>query len=376
MRGRLRAIAQAFCGGFRAELLQLGRSRLFLALTAIQAIAFLLLVSLFGLTGSRAPVALVNNDRANNGGTGKYASKFIEALREAHHSFAISPMDSVSAARALHNGEIVAVITIPAEFSESVVFGKDTMIKVDVDNIDTDMTDDVQRALPSAIVQFGSQLRLPEVRLHVAEVDLVDHDTGFIPYLVVSGLVLDAFVIAGILSAMTVAREFETGNLRLLMVAPIHPLVPIMGRVAATNVIAGAVMVCPVSVVVFGYHVHPLHPAGAVGVLLLCTAVFGFVGVALGAILKRTLPVAALVFGISLPLYLCSGSLEPERFDGGRLWILGHLSPVYQAVGLLEMAFHGLKVTPESVGVNEAALLGWSVGMLVFAGVLLRKQLT
>lgn len=360
---------QAFAGGFQAELLQLGRSRLFLLLTAIQSVAFLLLVSLFGLTGSRAPVAVVCVDK------GVYARQFISTLAATHHSFALRSMERAAATRALHAGKIVAVITIPQDFSDAVVLGRDTTIHVDVDNIDTDMTDDVQRALPSAIVAFGRALQLPGIRLHVAEVDLIDHDTDFISYLVVSGLVLDAFVVAGILSAMTVAREFESRTIKLLAVAPTSPLLPILGRVAATNAMACLTMLCPVCVVIFGYKIPPLHPLASVGVLLLCTTIFSCIGMALGAALKRTLPVAALIFGLSLPLYLCSGSLEPERFDGERLWIVGHLSPVYYAVGVLEKTFHGLQVTPESIGVDSLALLGWAIGMLLLAGALLKRQL-
>jgi ABC-2 type transport system permease protein len=359
----------AFIGGFQAELIQLNRSRLFLALTAVQAVTFLLLVSLFGLTGSRAPVAIVCLD------TGTYSQPFIATLAATHHSFALKTMDPASSKRALRSGSIVAVITIPADFSNAVLLGKEVTVKVDIDNIDTDMTDDVQRALPSAIVAFGRQLSIPDIRLKVAETDLVDHDTDFIPYLVVSGLILDAFVIAGILSAMTVAREFESGTLHLLAIAPVNALLPILGRITATNAVACVTLCCPLAIVVCAYGIRPLHPLEAILALFLCTTIFSCIGVALGAVLKRTLPVTALILGLSLPLYICSGSLEPARFDGNRLWAVAHLSPVYYAVGVLENAFHGLRVTPEAIPLDCIALLCWAGGALFAATLLLRRQL-
>src|SRR5439155_25108890 len=112
-----------------------------------------------------------------------------------------------------------------------------------------------------------------------------------------------------------------------------------------------------------------------IGVILLCTAIFSCIGVALGALLRRTLPVASFVFGLSLPLYIGSNALEPQRFDGYLIWLLAHASPVYYAVGILEQAFHGLQVTPEPTWVNFVALLGWAVLMLLLAGILLRTAL-
>ena len=365
----MKNLLSVLLGSFRSELLQLARARLFVALTVILAITFLFLVSLFGLTGSRAPTAIILEDH------GPYAREFVEQLAAAHHSFDLRQMDQASALDALHRGELVAIITLPENFSYAIAHGEETTLLVSIDNVNTDMTDDIQRAVPSAIVAFGRQLRLPGIRVQVTEVDLITHDTGFIPYLVVSGLALDAFVIASIFSAMAVAREFEAGTIKLLAVAPVHPLLSILGRVLATATVASAAMVLPVALTIFGYNIRPLYPFEMVGVILLCVALFSCIGIAIGALLKRTLPVATLVFGISLPLYLISGSLEPQRFDGNLIWVLAHLSPVYYAVGILEHAFHGLQVTPEPIWVNFTVLLGWAVLMVLLSGLLIRTAL-
>ncbi len=365
----MKALWRAFGGGFRAEGLQLGRARMLVALTVVQAVTFLFLVSLFGLTGSRAPTALVMLDQ------GDYARQFVRNLENAHHSFALKPMSDAEAQAALKRGAIVAIITIPADFSDAIGRGADATLRVTVDNVNADMTEDIQGALPSAIVAFGGEVPFPGVRVHVAEQDLIAQDTGFIPYMVVSGLILDAFLIAGILSALTVAREFESGTGRLLTVAPVPALVSIAGRVSATLLVSAAALLVPGAVVVWGYRVTPLHPLEALAALLGSVVVFGCVGAALGALLKRTLPVASLVVGLSLPLYLCSGALEPQRFDGEKIWALAHLSPAYPAVGILEHAFHGFHVTPESIAADWLMLAGWAAGALCLAGLLLRRQL-
>ena len=366
----MNASLRAVLGAAQAEWIQLVRSPLMVLLTIVQGVTFVLLVSLFGLTGSRAPTALIDHDH------GPYAQQFIKNLQQAHHSFALRFMDEATSMAAVHHGNLVAVITIPPGFSSAIARGRTMPVNVVVDNIDTDMTDDIQRALPSAIVAFGRDAHLPGIHVQTREHDLIDHDTDFIPYLVLSALILDALIIAGTLSAVAVAREYESGTAALVALSPVHPIMPLFGRVLATNAVSVLAMLVTTSVVVFGYGVVPKHPLAMAAVLLVCIVIFGAVGAALGSVIRRTLPVASLIFGISLPLYLNSGSYEPARFDGQLIWISAHFSPVYYAVGIIENAAHGFSVTPESILVNYLALAGWAFVAVAIAWFFVRRNVT
>jgi ABC-2 type transport system permease protein len=354
--------------GARAEAAQLRRSPLLVILAVAQAVTFLLLVSLFGLTGSRAPTAIVDNDG------GPAAHILIAKLAEAHRSFSLRHMPADQADAALRRGDLVAVITIPQGFSDAVQRGDTIALPVAVDNVDADLTDDVQRALPSAIVEFGHEMGFPGIRLQPAERDLVNHDTDFIPYLVVSALALDALVVAGVLAAISVAREFEGGTARVLATSPMHPLIPLSGRLITTGGVSLAALGVTTALVVLLYRVVPINPLELILGLVACVVIFTCVGAAIGALIRRILPVTALVFGIALPLYIDSGALEPERFDGDIIWSIAHLSPVYYAVGVLEHAFHSLNVTPEPVWLDLLALGGWAVVALVGARALMRRR--
>ena len=358
----------AFKGACVAELIQMKRSRLFIVLAFIQAVTFLVLVSLFGLTGSMAPTALINNDK------GPYSKIFIQNLENAHHSFHLMLVDKKTALDKLQHGQLVALISLPSDFSALISQGKNAQINVSVDNIDVDMTDDIQRAIPSAIVGFGNQMHLPNLRLHLQENDLLAHETGFIPYLVVSALVLDAFVLAGILSASAVAREFEQGTIRQIFVAPVNPLFPLLGRVLIADLIAFVGMLISTAIVIYGYHIPALHPPEVIASLALCIIIFGNVGAVLGLLLKKIHPVASLIFGLALPLYIDSGSLEPERFDGNLIWGIAHVSPLYYAIGTLEHGFHNFRVTPESINADFLALFGWAIVMIISAFYILKMK--
>ena len=196
------------------EVAHLRRNRVFVLLTALAAVSFVVMVSLFGLTGAYAPVALIDLD----GGT--YARDFIEALNGAHHSFTLKYVSAAQAHTGLRSGRMVGIITIPAGFSANIERGATVPIDVQIDNVNVDLTHDVQRALPAAIVAFGRRHNFPGARVQAVEHDVLPHDTGYIPYLVVSALALDAMVIAGILGALATAREFERKTIKLLRLSP------------------------------------------------------------------------------------------------------------------------------------------------------------
>lgn len=105
------------------------------------------------------------------------------------------------------------------------------------------------------------------------------------------------------------------------------------------------------------YGVVPVAPWATLFTLCACVAIFTCFGAWLGALLKRTLAAVPLLFGLVMPLYIDSGALEPTRFDGESIWRIAHLSPIYYAVGVLEWAYHGIRVTPEPVYLDLLALL-------------------
>jgi len=337
------------------ELAHLRRNRSFVALTALAAVSFLVMVSLFGLTGSYAPVALINRDG------GPYAQRLIEALAGAHHSFALKYMSADQAVIALRSGRLVGIITIPAGFSADIERGATVPIDVQIDNINVDLTSDVQRALPAAIVAFGRRHNFPGLRVQMVEHDVLPNDTGYIPYLVVSALGLDAMVIAGILGALATAREFERRTVKLLRLSPASASAVLAGKLTIAGTLATGALAITVLAIMLIYGVVPVSSWATLFTLCACAAIFTCFGAWLGAMLKRTLAAVPLLFGLVMPLYIDSGALEPTRFDGEPIWRIAHLSPIYYAVGALEWAYHGIRVTPEPVYVDLLVLAAIAV---------------
>ena len=355
----------------RAELAQFNRSRVLVCLVFVEAITFLVLVSLFGLTGSRAPTALIQLDH------GPLAQSFVEHLREAHDSFRLHPMTAAQAHAEIEQGKIVAIVTIPRDFDSAIRHGRTVLLPVTIDNVNADMDNDLRGAVPSAITHFGEDHHFPGIRLVPVERDLIDHNTGYIPYLIVSALALTAWVVAGILGAVAITREYEAGTVAQWRLAPVHPGWLLAGKLAAATLVAALAVGATVLVVAFGYGVPPKHPLAALGALAICIPMFTCMGACAGALLRRTLPVAALFFGLALPFYIDSGALEPLRFDGNKIWAIGHTSPVYSAIAVVEWGFHGFSVTSESIPENFLELFAWAAAaVLVAASVLQRRVMS
>lgn len=339
---------------FRLQLTAFRRTPVTTVLAVALPLNLLLLLSLFALTGYRAPTGLVVGEDT------PAAHAFVRALRDTHHSFALRALPIDQARRELRRARLVAIVEIPPGFDAGVRAGRTVPVNLTVDNVNLDLTEDVRRAVPAAAAIFAQRNGYPAVRVTPHLTDVLPHDTGYVAYLGVSAIALAACVAGGVLGGTVTAREWETGAARLLYVTPHGPRATLAGRLAAAAVVATGASLLTALVVWLGYGVPPAHPLTALAGIAATVAAATALGGLLGATLRRVLPVAPLVVGVALPFYLDSGALEPQRFDGPWLFAAAHLSPAYYGVGLMEHAFHGLAVTPEPAWLLAAALLAFA----------------
>src|SRR5215472_714919 len=102
-------------------------------LGVILPVNFLILMSLFALSGSQAPTAVVMQDR------GPYARAFYDAMAHAH-SFRLQTTRAQQAEGLIQAGKIVAVVTIPADFDTRVRQNQSVQVHVQINNLNTDFT--------------------------------------------------------------------------------------------------------------------------------------------------------------------------------------------------------------------------------------------
>jgi len=323
--------------------------RLTVALGILVPVNFLVLFMLFALTGGRAPTALVDDDH------GPYAARFVAALRGAH-SFAIAKMSAGDAERALHEGRTVAVITIPASFDQDLVAGRTVELPVEVNNLQTDFTNDVRRAVPLAITSFYADAYPDHLVVRTREVDVQARDTDYIPYLAVSVAAL-GLLLAGLLQgALLAAREFESATVKELMLSPAPRWSVCLGKVLAAlavNTVSAVVVLAVVTALVGAWPRHPGELAVFAGLMMLGSA---GLGVMVGSLLRRVGAAIPLAIATSLPLFFLSGPFGPPNWLGAVNGALAYLSPAYYGIGALQHAFHGYQTGPSSLATDAAVL--------------------
>src|SRR6266516_3724069 len=174
--------------------------RAFMITSVIIPINFLLLFLLFALTG-----AIVLEDK------GPYAQQFLSAM-EHSHSFIIQQTTSVDAQNLMKKGQVVAIVTVPDNFDSLLRQGNQVQLRVVLNNLNVDFTNDIRRAVPLAITSFYANAFPNQVVIRAHEVDYYSHDTGYVQYLVVSLMVVSV-MLGGLLQAgSNAAREYRKGQ--------------------------------------------------------------------------------------------------------------------------------------------------------------------
>jgi ABC-2 type transport system permease protein len=331
--------------------------RLFTGVSVILPLNFLVLFLLFVLTGGQAPTAVVMDD------TGPYAQQFLQAMQGAR-SFNIQQTSAQDAERLMSQGRIVAIVTVPANFDAALQTGQPVSIPVLVNNLNVDYTNDIRRAVPLSITAFYAQAFPDQVVVRANEIDVHPLDTGYIEYLSVS-IVVVSLLVGGLLQAgSNAAREYETGTIKELLLAPASRWAIEVGKMLGALVLNALSAGVVLAVVVLVLGVWPLHWREVLGYTLLVMLTFVSLGLLAGTLVRRRTTVMPLSIGLSLPVFFISGAFGPVQWTSASLALISRLQPVYYAIAVFQHAFHDFETTSSSLAVN-ALLLGAFAAVIV-----------
>jgi ABC-type multidrug transport system permease subunit len=260
----------------------------------------------------------------------------------------------------LKNLDVVAVITIPANFTRLVAVHEPSPVDVTVNNLNLDFTNDIRRAVPDVITQFyqaqGSQSPI-NVTLH--EQDLRSRDVTGFQYTMVPLLVLLLLVNGLINSSSATAREWETRTIKELLLAPVARSAIITGKV-----LAGFIATMLLGLLVFGLSaaLDWTRPAGwqwmtSLGVLALVALLGTGLGVAFGALVQRLQPVASFSTIVGIYLYFLAGGIGVLAFDPAWLQNIAAYNPLA----------YGMHALSQAVFYSSSDLLGRDVLVLILS---------
>src|SRR5579884_587588 len=341
--------------------------RAFTIISTLVPLNILILLSLFVIGGGYAPTAVVMED------TGPYAQQFYHAMSTAH-SFVLQKVSAPQASDLMQSGRIVAVVTIPADFDARIRQNQPVQVGVEINNLNTDFTNDIRRAVPLSITSFYAKAFPHLVTISPIEHDFYSRDTDYIPYLTVSILVM-ALMITGLLrSGTTQAQEWENSTIKALLLSPASRWAIIVGKMLGAFAVSILSVVLVLAILILLIGVWPVHWLEVIGFTLLILTIFIALGTLLGALLKQRQAFTGLAFGIAIPLFFLSGAFGPISFGVPVTEILAQIFPVYYAIVLMQHAFHGFSLNTYGVGLNVLILLGYAVGLIILASIVLRRS--
>lgn len=341
--------------------------RAFLFQCIILPLNYNLLLILFALAGSNAPTAVVMQE------SGPYAQEMYQALASAH-SFHLQQASAAEAASLLQSGEIVAVVTIPVTFDTQVALDQPTQVHLEVNNLTTDLTDDVRRGVRLAITTFAAQAFPGQDSIVAEEHDQYPRDIDYIPFLSIAALII-GLMVSGLLQAGTAAaREWERHTMFELLLSPASRSAIVLGKMfaaMAASLVASSFSLAFVTLVIGDW---PVSWGEMVAVTALASGLFVAAGTFLGTVVRRRQTLTLLVRGCSVPLFFLSGVFAPISFSTSGVQLLARLFPIHYLVVLEQHAFFGLQLNTLSMGANLLVLVGFLLLFLGLATLALRRS--
>ena len=302
--------------------------------TLIPPIGFLLVGALGAAAVGRSPVALVTLDQ---GAKGQQMARIIHDA----DVFRITDATPSQAQSMLTNIDVVAIITIPADFTRRVDAHVGAPIDVTVNNLNLDFTNDIRRSVPDAITQYyQAQGNASPVKVTVQETDLRHRDVQLFEYSVLPTILLLLSISGLINGGLSTAREWESRTVKELLLSPTSRAAIIAGKVLAGFAIT---MILGTLVLLLGDVLGWTQPQGiywlnALLTIALVSLFSAGLGVAIGAALQRIQAVIAISINVAIYLFFLAGGIGVLAFEPGWLQIIAAFVPLTYGRHALEQA--------------------------------------
>jgi ABC-2 type transport system permease protein len=296
--------------------------------------------------------------------------ELVEAFQSSGYFSVEEYLDSERQIRpALVQGRVRGVVVIPSGFGSRLVSGRNSPIQFMLDGADANTATIAQNYVDAIVAGFSSRAtggagldpRAPPIR---AESRVWYNPTLESKNMIVPALIAVIMsIIAAMLTALTIAREWERGTMEQLASTPVHRLEVVLGKLIPYVLIG---MVDVAVTIVAGLLIFQAPLRGSVLLLAVLTLLFlaGALGLGLfisAAVRSQVLATQIALVATYLPAVLLSGFL----FD------IGGMPTVLRGVTYLVPARYFVTVTRGIFlkGVGLEALWPQALAMVVFAAV-------
>ncbi|MGH8210028.1 MAG: ABC transporter permease, partial [Steroidobacteraceae bacterium] len=315
------------------EFLQLRRDRITFGMIVGMPIVQL---ALFGFAintdPKHLPTAVIMGDPS------PFTRSFVAAMKNSDYFDVVETLpDEQAGRRALAQGRVQIVLSVPADFSRRVLRGERPSLLVEADATDPTATGNALAALP-ALVQPVADKNLTGPLAHLngtppafdVQMHRLYNPEGISQYNIVPGLrgiILTMTMV--MMTGLAMTRERERGTMENLLATPALPVEVMTGKIVP-YVIIGLVQVS-IILAAARYVFHVPFEGGLIAIYLaalLFIAATLTVGITLSSLAQNQLQAMQLTFFYFLPSLLLSGFMFP--FAGMPRWaqFIGNLLPL------------------------------------------------
>jgi ABC-2 type transport system permease protein len=280
----------------------------------------------------------------------------------------------------LRRAEAVGVVVIPRGFSRSLARGETTTLQLIVDGADpstANQTINKAEAIAATSVSIPASTTISGVPRLVVDAWTLYNPTGSSALLLVPGLIgLILAIVCVLLTALTVAREWERGSMEQLFTTPIRRGELILGKLLPY---VGLGLVAVLLVLATGSWVFQVPIRGSLTTLALASLLFlvGMLGQGLFiSVVTKNQMVATQIGTLSsmLPVQLLSGFIFPIDNMPKPLQVVAQILPATHFMATLR----GVLLRGNGFGeqyTHLLALLAFAVVMIVLSSLKFRRRL-
>lgn len=337
----------------------------------------MLLLLLFGyaLSLDVDQVPLVVWDQSDSPDSRELVSRFVGSR---YFSFIGPVRSNAELNRAVDTGRALVALVIPPDFARRIATGHDAPVQFIADGSDANTASmAIGYARATALTYSQSVIldqvrragkRAPDVPLDIRTRVWFNEDMESRNYIVPGLIAVIMMVIAGLLTSLTVAREWERGTMEQLIATPILGPELILGKLLPYFAIGMTDVLIAVAMGQFLFHV-PLR--GSVALVFAMSAVFLTTALSLGMMIsivtKNQLVANQLAIIVTfLPAFLLSGFIYPISNMPVVLQGMTHVIPARYFVAMLKGIY--LKGIGLEVLGLEAALLALLGAVVILLG--------
>lgn len=345
----------------------------------IMSVAPLLIISIFaGLFLAKTevlPAAIVMNDR--DPAAVELKDYLMNLKSGSGVTWFHAEEDGNSTAREkFESGEVLGLITIPANLSERLNAGEVVDISIEINNINDDVTKNFIQRMQNAANYFNEGLEVGDTVYNIPRVNFIadtSPDLPLIKYICTSILGLAMLLSASLAIAFSIAREFEDNTINELIMAP--KLMNILGGKFLSAIVQAMVVTIFILLeewIVFGYLPRNIQ----MQFVYFLWGVFFSAGLSaiIATKIKHVLPAGILIMVINIGSWWVSGGLAPSEAWTGFLrtvadyWPGTYFYQVYINASLLGSVSSGLVMR------NLILTGGFAAAMLAIAYAVFVKE--